>query len=144
MKSLKSLLIIISVTFGFAAESIAQSQSKGLYLTFNDYQNHKLSYGTDQHASNANKIFMHEFIGDNKITVISNGKKLMFNKGEIFGYRNSNKDYRFYESKAYQIVDTTGFYIYSFEKLVQEGKGPKPGRFFISVPKLIVKYCLLH
>ncbi|MDB5152029.1 MAG: hypothetical protein JWR54_780 [Mucilaginibacter sp.] len=130
MKNLKLLLVILSLTFGFVAQLRAQSQSKGLYLTFNDYQHHKLSYGTDLKDLNMNKIFIHEFIGHNKVTVISNGKKLIFNKSEIFGYHNNNQDYRFYENKAYQIVDTTGFYIYSFEKLIQQGKGPKPERFF--------------
>jgi hypothetical protein len=130
MKSLKLPLVIILITLGFASKSIAQSQSNGLYLTYSDYLHHKLSYSTDPKDLNGDKIFIHEFIGQNKVTVISNGKKLVFKKSEIFGYRSNNLDYRFYENKAYQIVDTTGFYIYSFEKLVQDGKGPKPERFF--------------
>ncbi len=136
MKSLKLILIIVSVTFGFAQQLMAQSQTNGLYLTFNDYLHHKLIYSTDPNNPKGNKIYIHEFIGQNKVTVISNGKKLILNKSEIFGYHNNGQDYRFYESRAYQIVDITGFYIYSFEKLVQDGKGPKPVRSFYFSTKI--------
>ncbi|WP_259068812.1 hypothetical protein HDF24_07855 [Mucilaginibacter sp. X4EP1] len=125
MKKFKlSMILIIIITFGFIKNVNAQKQSEGLYLTYNDYLNHKLSYTTD-------KISIHEFIGMKNVTVISNGKKIIIPKSQLFGYHDSNNnDYRFNDDKAYQIIDTTGFYIYSYDKLVQQGKGPKPTRVY--------------
>jgi hypothetical protein len=49
----------------------------------------------------------------------------------LFGYHDSyGNDYRFYENKAFQVIDTTAFYIYSYDKLIQQGKGPKPTRVY--------------
>lgn len=125
MKTFKfQMIAIIVMTFGLIQTSSAQKQSGGLYLTYNDYLNHKLSYTQD-------KINVHEFIGMKNVTVISNGKKVIIPKNQLFGYRDSNNnDYRFNDGKAYQIIDTTGFYIYSYDKLVQQGKGPKPTRVY--------------
>lgn len=115
------------MTFGLVEISNAQKQSSGLYLTYNDYLNHKLSYTTDA----ANKLIIHDFIGTSKVTVISNGKKTMIAKSEIFGYRDSQgNDYRFNDNKAYQVIDTTAFYIYSSDKLTQQGKGLKPTKAY--------------
>jgi hypothetical protein len=131
MKKFKLSMILIITIFGFIQKSNAQKQSSGLYLTFNDYLHHKLSYITYPNDPQGNKIFIHEFIGRSKVIVINNGKKQVFAKSEIFGYHDSyNNDYRFYDNKAYQIIDTTRFCIYSFEKLIQEGKGPKPTRVY--------------
>ena len=123
MKKFKlPVIIVIIMTFGFIQQSNAQKQSKGLYLTYNDYLNHKLSYLTNE----GNKIAIHEFLDQRKVTVVGNGKKMIIPKSELFGYSDNNNDYRFYDNKAYQIVDTKGFCLYSFDKLVQQGKGPKP------------------
>lgn len=129
MKKFKiPVILVIILTFGLIQQSNAQQQSKGLYLTYNDYLNHKLSYSTDPNNLNKSVIYIHEFIGQSNVTVITNGKKQLIAKSEIFGYHDNNHDYRFYNNLAYQIEDTTGFYIYSHEKLVSQmpGKGPKP------------------
>src|SRR5580700_608411 len=122
MKTLNLSMIMLIITIGFSQQSNAQNQSSGLYLTLNDYQNHKLSY-------TGSPISIHEFLGGRYVTVISNGQKLQLEKSKIFGYHdNANNDYRFFNNKAYQIVDTPEFCIYSNEKLVPQasGKGPKP------------------
>jgi hypothetical protein len=136
MKMFKLMMIIaIILTFGFIQQSHAQKQPGGLYLTYNDYLHHKLSYITNQ--SNGNKIIIHDFIGTGNITVISDGKKLVIPKREVFGYRdNYNNDYRFSDDEAYQIVDTKGFYIYSYDKLVQQVKGPKPTKVYYFSKKI--------
>jgi hypothetical protein len=124
MKTFKfPLIMAIILTLGITLESNAQQQSSGLYLTFNDYQHHKLSYGN---VAKGDKIAIHDFLEANTITVTSNGNKQTFSKNEIFGYRKNNKDYRFQDNKVYEIVDTEGFYLYSHDKLTQAGKGPKP------------------
>lgn len=120
--------MVIILTFGLIQQSNAQKQLKGLYLTSNDYLNHKLSYSADADNPSKNIINIHEFIGKKSVTVITNGKKQLISKSEIFGYHDNNHDYRFYNNLAYQIDDTTGFYIYSHEKLASQmpGKGPRP------------------
>ncbi|WP_144913807.1 hypothetical protein [Mucilaginibacter frigoritolerans] len=125
MKTFKfQMITIIVLTFGLIQTSNAQKQQSGLYLTYNDYVNHKLSYTAD-------KIKKNEFIGSKNVTVVGNGKKTVLAKDQLFGYHDAdNKDYRFQDGKAYQIVDTTGFYIYSYDKLVQQGKGPKPTKVY--------------
>ncbi len=130
MKKFKLPVIIIIMTLGFIKNSPAQTHLSGLYLTYNDFIHHKLSYSSDS-DNQKNKIVLHEFFGGDKVTVTSNGKKQMLLKSQIFGYRDKhNHDYRFYGNKTYQIIDTAGFYLYSNEKLVQQGKGPKPTRAF--------------
>jgi hypothetical protein len=128
MKKLKFPLILLFIlTAGSVQHLFAQKQS-GLYLTYNDYLNHKLSYTTD---GTKGRINIHEFIGMNNVTVTGNGKKQQIAKSSLFGYHDSNNnDYRFFGNKAYQIVDTTGFYIYSYDRLAQQGKGPKPMRTY--------------
>jgi hypothetical protein len=124
MKKFKlPVILIIIITFGFIKNVNAQKQSEGLYLTYSDYVNHQLSY-TDA------KIKKNEFVGSKNVTVVSNGKKTIIAKDQLFGYHDANGDYRYRDGKAYQIVDTTGFYIYSYDKLVQQGKGPKPTKVY--------------
>ena len=124
-----SILLIAILFFCSAYYSKAQTQSKGLYLTADDYAQHKLSYSEDPSDTNGNKISIHEFIGSNNVTVFTKGKKLSFDKNQIFGYHDAGgSDYRFFDGNAYQIVDTAGFFIYSFDRLVQKGRGPRPKR----------------
>ena len=121
-----SVMIVITLTFGFILKSNAQKHSGGLYLTSGDYIQHKLSYTTDPANPNGNKINTHDFLEGKIVTVLSNGQTQDFEKSKIFGYRdNANNDYRFFDNKAYKIVDTNEFCIYSYDKLVQQGKGPK-------------------
>jgi len=123
MKKFKLLMImVIIMTFGFIQKSNAQKQSSGLYLTLNDYMNHKLSYTNEP-------VSLHEFLGSDYVTVIDHGQKVQLEKNKVFGYQDkTGNSYRFFNDKAYQIVDANGFCIYSHEKLVQPvgGKGPKP------------------
>jgi len=130
MNKFKLTMIIIIIAFGFIKNSSASPKSSGLYLTFNDFVNHKLSYVSDPSGTQNNKIIYHEFLGGGKVTVVNNGKKLVLSKDQVFGYSNGNQDYRFYGNKAYRIVDTNGFYLYSADKLVQQTKGMKPVKTF--------------
>jgi hypothetical protein len=122
---IKVLITALLITAGYVTK--ANAQLCGLYLTYNDYLTHTLSYATEPANPKGNKIFIHEFVGHSTVTVITHGKKQVFEKSNLFGYHDAaNHDYRFFDEKAYRIVDTSGFYIYSYEKLVQQGKGPKP------------------
>jgi hypothetical protein len=111
--------MIVPLATIFMLNSSAKGQSVGLYLTVHDYLDHKLSYGGD-------KIKINGLFGSSNVVLTHDGKKQVFAKSEIFGYHQNNQDYRFYNNEAYQVLDTMCFYLYSTEKLVQQGKGPKP------------------
>lgn len=118
------MIIVIIMTFGLIQKSNAQKQSSGLYLTYNDYLNHNLSYKSDP-------ISIHEFFGGNYVTVISNARKQEIEKNKIFGYRdNSGSDYRFFNNKTFQVIDTAEFCLYSTDKLLLQGKDPKPTKVY--------------
>ncbi|MBB6112046.1 hypothetical protein SAMN05421821_116135 [Mucilaginibacter lappiensis] len=123
MKNFKLTLIMLLGIMGFVKTSIAQIQPNGLYLSFNDYRQHKLSYANN---GKGNKIVIHDFLQQKNITVTTDGTKQVFAKNSIYGYRNNSHDYRLLGNKGYQIIDTVGFYIYSSDVLSQEGKGLKP------------------
>lgn len=125
------MAIAIPLMFGFIQQSDAQKHLSGLYLTYQDYLDHKLSYPTDPAKPAGTKVLIHEFIGMKNVTVITDGQKKLIPKSGLFGYHDSdNNDYRFCDNKAYQIIDTTGFFIYSYDRLIQQGKGPKPTRVY--------------
>jgi len=124
MKTLK-LMIIAPIAAIFMLNSSANGQSVGLYMTTQDYLNHKVSFG-----SGGDKIKINGLFGSANVALTHEGKKQTFAKSEVFGYHAGNSDYRFYNNLAYKVLDTTGFYLYSTEKLVQQGKGPKPATFY--------------
>jgi hypothetical protein len=122
MKKFKLIIALLAIA-SFATQSFAQDKATGLYLTAEDYVNHKLSFETT--GADANHITLNEFLDGSKVTVWHDGKKHTFVKNEIFGYHTSNSDYRFFNNVGYRIIDTKDFYIYSHPKLVQQGKGQK-------------------
>lgn len=126
MKTIKlqilSLLMIVFVQASFASAKI------GLYLTADDYRNHKVSFETG--GSNGTRIQLHAVFGGFQVIVVQNGKKHVFNKSEIFGYRQDGQDYRYFKNSAYRIIDTQGFFIYGYCKLIQQGKNLKDSEFF--------------
>jgi hypothetical protein len=127
MKKLIFKLFIAVMVIAFSEKINAQTQSSkitGLYLTSRDYLDHKLSYAD-------NKIQVHNFWNSKYVTVTADGKKTMILKSNIFGYQDKDKKiYRFYQNEAFEIVDTTNFYLYTYEKLVPQGKGSKPTKAY--------------
>jgi len=117
-------MIAIFIVASFSQKTIAGTQTTGLYLTSEDYINHKLTFETD--GSNGNSIKLNGFFESGNVVVNYNGKKQVLSKNEVFGYRTNNQDYRYFNNTAYKILDIKDFYLYSSLKLIQQGKGPKP------------------
>jgi len=93
--------------------SAQTSNLAGIYKTANDYVNHKLSYSYEC-GSKAGSIKVNDFFSSPTVVVKADGKKYSLLKSEIFGYQDcNNKNYRFYNGKVYEILDTLGFYIYT-------------------------------
>ena len=121
MKALKLMILVPFMAF-FIQNAAANGQSAGLYLTLQDYMNHKLSYTT---VGN-DKLKVSGLFGSSTVVLTHDGKKQVFAKSEIFGYSKDGQDYRFFNNVEYRILSAKGFLIYSRSTLVQQGKGPKP------------------
>ena len=113
----------------FIQNAAANGQSAGLYLTAQDYMNHKLSYTT---VGN-DKLKVSGLFGSSTVVLTHDGKKQVFAKSEIFGYSKDGEDFRFSNNAEYLIVSSKGILIYTRTTLVQQGKAPKPTeRYYFS------------
>jgi hypothetical protein len=102
----------------FLLQAFSNPDTKGIYKTQADFVQHHLTFEAPS-SSRKVSIRAHEFLGGSDVTVVAGGQKYYFLKVELFGYRDGNKDYRFFNNIAYEIIDTAGFYIYThtgFEK----------------------------
>jgi len=88
------------------------SPKYGIYINANDFVHHKLSltFGT---KNRKNRLVLYSMFGSAKIKIINNGEKKIFQKKDIYGYRDNGIDYRIFNSDAFTIVDTTDFFVYS-------------------------------
>ncbi|TWI82625.1 hypothetical protein LX66_5200 [Chitinophaga japonensis] len=96
----------------------AQQYPSGIYLSFTDFRNNKLSYaGTD-------KLRFHEFSGNNFITVKHNGQKSRLFKGKIYAYqRNNGQVVRTWNKVPYTLSEQGDIWIYYRYLNVTQGKG---------------------
>jgi hypothetical protein len=121
MKALKLMIMVPFMAF-FIQNAAANGQSAGLYLTVQDYMNHKLSYTT----VGDDKLKVSGLFGTSTVVLTHDGKKQVFAKSGIFGFSKDGHDYRFFNNVEYRILSAKGLLIYSHSTLVQQGKGPKP------------------
>ena len=111
----------ITATQGPAAKS---SNSAGIYLSPEQFTQRSLSYPFN---SQSGKLRLNNFLGGANIQLTLNGEKHTFLKDTIFGYRDhQGLDYRFYLKAAYRILDTTGFFLYSYTHMEQGNKIARP------------------
>jgi hypothetical protein len=82
MKTIK-LLTTALLMIVFVQSTLAKAQKTGLYLTAEDFLNHKISYESD--GSNGTKIQLHELFEGYNVVVIQNGKRQAFSKSAISG-----------------------------------------------------------
>lgn len=110
------------------------SNSCGLYTSPSGFINHTLSYAFDC-SSHKDKLHLNDFLGGHKGYVEINGQKHVFNKQDVYGYRNNKGDYRFYNNSDYRIIDTAGFYLYYQYEQEERVKGKelvKTDEYFFS------------
>lgn len=106
----------------FTANTFAQANRSGLYLTAQDYAHKKLSY-SNEGSTGAYKIRIAPIFNKDRVQVIQNGEKHIFFQFDLFGYRGkNNQDYRFFKDQQYKIVGTSFFYLYTRVVSVDEGK----------------------
>jgi hypothetical protein len=123
-------IFVIGLSFlSFAGQSVVDlptGNQIGIYLSPGDFKEHKLSYAANC-ATGDCTIRLHELFGSSTVDMVCNGKKQVFSKDKVYGYRDCKQaDYRFFLQGAYQVIDTAGFYLYSAGKLVQGEKIARP------------------
>jgi hypothetical protein len=118
--SIKMIIITMMISIQ-ANRLVAQNTNAnaGIYLTVQDYKACRLSYVPEA----GEKLKINDFFGGKHISVKAGSKKISLLKGNVFGYRDGGKNYRFYQNEAYEILDTAGFPLYTHAQIIPQGKG---------------------
>ena len=120
MKKIKILsfsIFVISIAVFANSQSFSKHKG-GIYLTYQDYINHHISY------NNSDKIILNQLLASSNIKIVENSKIVELKKNEIFGYCDkNNQDFRFYNNELYKIVINDYLFIYSFYSSSNEEKG---------------------
>jgi hypothetical protein len=130
------LLLMVQYVLAQHKTRINTNNAYGLFYSFNDFRIGKLTYPMDSENSE-DKLKLNDWLGSSKGHVWSNGEKHLFDKNQIYGYRDSKKEnHRFYEGEGYKILDTAGFFLYYkyAQKEVTKGKSLiKTDEYYFSV-----------
>jgi hypothetical protein len=98
------------------------AKRSGVYLTADDYQNHRLSF-MGQCGSKDHGLELHDFLHKSYIHVKHDSKKQRYEKKDLFGFQACNgRDFRFVSNLEYQIVEAKDLYIYMHENWVSHGR----------------------
>lgn len=99
----------------------AQSSS-GIYLSADDFVNHKLSYTTEAEAG---RIRFNGLFDWSTVKINQDGSPIYLHKNKIFGYRLKGVDYRYFKNTAYKIIAEKGIYMYAAYQLEPNTRGVK-------------------
>jgi hypothetical protein len=118
------LIKTISILF-MSLNSIAQNKQSGVYLTYSDYNNNKLTYSinckTEKHI-----IRLNEFLNQSFITVKHKEQKIKLQKDSIYGILNCDEPLvRFQNKEHFYLAEKEAIWIFYKEENVPEGKGFK-------------------
>ncbi|HMV07474.1 MAG TPA: hypothetical protein PKL56_11785 [Cyclobacteriaceae bacterium] len=96
------IIILLSVTTSVV---FAQSDSSGVYKTFDDYKSKKLLYAIDCNTE-SHKIKSDQFHHKDVVRVVHNDSLFTMPKSEIFGYKDCNGvTYRIVDGKNHSILN---------------------------------------
>ena len=128
MKKINPIVVFLFIILmsSFAGKDSSESKS-GIYLTENDYINHRISY------AGADKIMLNKFTAGDNVKIIINGESKKIAKKDIYGFHSSdNNDFRFYKNELYQIVESEKLFVYKnyATTSLQGGKGSIKQEFF--------------
>ena len=113
----KILKPVIAAIFALIAIN-AVAQECGVYKTYEDYVNGKMEVSINCKTEKG-KIKPNDFHNKEYITVIKNGEKTDYKKGEIFGYQNCNGEFfRFLNNERLALADKSDLWIFSKEEVV--------------------------
>lgn len=108
------------------------TDTKGIYRSEADFNQHHLEFSAPA-SSRKVVIHTHELLGAPHVTIDSAGATYYILKAELFGYSDGKNTYRFFGNKTYQILDTTGFYLYSKSAYPREKGSALQLQYFFSV-----------
>lgn len=103
-----TLRIFVSVIFLFLLSSKQNvlAQKAGVYLTANDFETRNISFRNNKKLSY--KLKINDNSNTNTIKIIAGDSTITLNKDSIFGFIDDEEiSYRFYQNKAYQIINPT-------------------------------------
>lgn len=112
------IFFIVSSLFILNVSVFAQKDSSGIYLTAQDFQNQKLSYGIN-YKTEKHKIDDWLFLNGSQVKVKHKGMEIMLEKAEVYGYKNTRGEtFRFVNDIAYQVLNS-GESILLYKRTVQ-------------------------
>ena len=125
--SIRSSIAIVGLlgTLFFAFNPHVQAQTgkrSGVYLTADDYQNHRISF-EGQCGSSDHNLELHDVLHKSYIHVKHDSKKKRYEKNNLFGFQSCDgRDFRFASNLEYQILEPKELYIYVHESWVSRGR----------------------
>jgi hypothetical protein len=131
---MKSQIIKLIFLMQFTLSGIAQNFISGVYISYKDYQNSKLSYMIDC-KSEKHEIYLNEFFNQPYIVVKYKGEKIKLQKDSIYGIRDCQDSLiRFQNEEYFFLAERGQVWIYYKEINIHEGKTPKQQKqFYFSV-----------
>ncbi len=123
MQTVKSLVIAtIILLHGLGmAQTPTPSVTSGIYLTAVDYEKHKLMEEVECKKEHED-FKTHDWFDRQSFEVLYKGKKTTYLKSNIYAYRDcSNKTWRFFNNKEYEILEIRDICVYKINKVVMNG-----------------------
>lgn len=115
--------ILTIILFIFSIKCHGQINESGIYLNVADYKAHKLTYKINC-KNEKHTINLYDYWHKPSITLIHNGKKHVYKKSDVFGFKNCNDAvYRFFNDEEYKIEEVNDIIIYTSERTSIAGKG---------------------
>ncbi|MGE5354950.1 MAG: hypothetical protein ACM3PT_01845 [Deltaproteobacteria bacterium] len=99
MKNIFLIVLFLAIIFN------TYSQNCGIYNSATDYKNSNFS-------NQGSKILVDLFFKPNYVKLKTNDNSIYFNKDSIWGVKNENSIFRFYNSKKYELVENEEIFIY--------------------------------
>jgi|SRR5579859_725392 len=124
IRSAIAILALLGTSFFFLNSQLEAQTAKvsGVYLTADDYQNHRLSF-MGQCGSKDHGVELHDFLHKSYIHVKHDSKKKRYEKKNLFGLQACDgRNFRFVSNLEYQIVESKDLYIYMRESWVAHGR----------------------
>ncbi len=129
-------LVFMSLKLGYAQEQpeIKNSEVKGMYLNFKDFQSNTLSCSKGAEQKDT-EIKLKQFFISPKISCVKADDETTFYKDSIFAIHLADgENYRFISRIPFHIVDTSFLYIYKYNDIDVEYKHNGPVRSSIETP----------
>ena len=114
--------LFLSLFAVIVLSAMGQNEKSGVYLTFNDYLNNKLSYEIDC-KTEKHTIKLNEFLNKPYITIIHKGEKYQLQKDSIYGFISCDAPLvRFQNKEHYWLSEKGATWIFYKEENKTENK----------------------